>query len=201
MSLLNSLYWNATSGNCYNSSNNATKSCDFSTIGLTSAAKSLISPTKYYLGDISSVTTDLINKNYVDERGTAVISATDGVTRTTSWIGNVALMYMSDFGYATGGGSTANQQACLAKEIYNWYSSSYSDCCNNDWLYNSSYQWTLNNVGSQNDGFFIRGIGAAIPEYYHLSRAYTLRPNIYLKSDVSIIEGDGTSTSPYVLSE
>ena len=37
-------------------------------------------------------------------------------------------MYPSDYGYATSGGTTKDRAACLAKEIYNWSASYFSDC-------------------------------------------------------------------------
>ncbi|MDY4619252.1 MAG: hypothetical protein SO484_04540, partial [Bacilli bacterium] len=49
----------------------------------------------------------------------------------------VGLMYPSDYGYATVGGSTTNKSSCRENELYNWDSSSYSDCKNNDWLFTS----------------------------------------------------------------
>ena len=70
---------------------------------------------------------------YKRERGTTVYSG-----RSTSWTGKVGLMYPSDYGYATSGGTTTNRASCLAKEMYNWDDSSVSDCKNNDWMYNSN---------------------------------------------------------------
>ena len=76
---------------------------------------------------------------YTAERGTTVYTG-----RPTTWTGKIGLMYPSDYGYATSGGTTKDRAACLAKELYNWGSSDFSDCKGNDYLYNSSlYQWTL----------------------------------------------------------
>ena len=52
---------------------------------------------------------------YGYERGTTVYSG-----RPTTWTGKIALMYPSDYGYATAGGTTTNRESCLAKELYNW---------------------------------------------------------------------------------
>jgi hypothetical protein len=203
MTELNSgAYWSRTSGTCYNGQNNATTTCDFSSTGLTSTAKAMISPTKYYLGSTTAYTTELANQFYTDERGTTIVSATDGVTRTTNWVGNVGLMYPSDYGYATGGGSTTNEQACLEKELYNWNSSSYSDCKTNDWLYNSSlYQWFLSPVaGYQYDAFYVNTAGYVNYHYGNgVNNAYAARPVIYLKSDILVTGGDGSLSNPYVL--
>ena len=76
---------------------------------------------------------------YERERGTTVYSG-----RPTTWTGKIALMYPSDYGYATAGGTTTNRASCLAKELYNWDGSGVSDCKNNDYLFKSAYtQWTL----------------------------------------------------------
>ena len=105
-------------------------------------ARNMIETVTWKLGGTASYTSSsngLASHFYGYERGTTVYSG-----RPTTWSGKVALMYPSDYGYATSGGSTTNRDACLAKELYNWDSSSFSDCKNNDWLYDSStYQWTL----------------------------------------------------------
>ena len=44
---------------------------------------------------------------YEKERGTTVYSE-----RPTKWTGKIGLMYPSDYGYATSGGSTTNREAC-----------------------------------------------------------------------------------------
>src|SRR5699024_7966684 len=110
--------------------------------GLTEEAKSLIEDAVWTLGGTASYTSTsngLASHWYEYERGTTVYSG-----RSTEWTGKIALMYPSDYGYATSGGTTTNRESCLAKELYNWSSSSYSDCKNNDYLYNSrSIQWTL----------------------------------------------------------
>ena len=73
---------------------------------------------------------------YERERGTEVYEG-----RPTEWTGSIALMYPSDYGFSTSGGSTTNRSSCLAKEIYIW--NSVEDCYTNSWLYDSSnYQWT-----------------------------------------------------------
>ena len=212
MTTLNSgAYWNRTSGTCYNGTNNSTTTCNFSSNGLTSDAKNLIENAVWNTGTVDGSTNTNSNTNaitfYTSERssntGKICSSGTDcndTVERTTTWIGQVGLMYPSDYGYATSGGSTTNRQTCLNKELYNW--NSVSDCYQNDWLYNSSiHQWTLTSVpySSRSDSIFlvnpsgsVGGTGANL--------ALGVRPVVYLKSSVKITGGEGTSTSPYQLS-
>ncbi len=118
--------------------------------------------------------------------------------RPTTWQGEIALMYPSDYGYATSGGSTTNREACLAKELYNWDSSSYSDCKNNDWLFNSTIQWTLTPSSSYSISVFhVNRTGYV--GYYDADGSNGVRPSVYLTSNVGISGGDGTMNNPYIL--
>ena len=192
-----SLYWNRKSGNCYYGSKNNTTSCDFTSTGLTDPAKSMIGDAKWYLGGTSSYDTStngLASHFYSYERGTAVYNS----SRSTNWTGKVGLMYPSDYGYATSGGSSTNRASCMSKELYNWNSSSYSDCKNNDWLYNSSTsQWTISpRAGYSNAVLLVSGTGYVRGNY---ATADTSRPVVYLKSTIKVISGSGTKESPYIL--
>ena len=137
--MLNSgAYYNRTTGQYYNNSTTAT-TLDFTSNGLTDEAKNQIDTITWKLGGTSNYSSTNTIQFYTYERGTTVYTG-----RPTEWQGKVGLMYPSDYGYATSGGSTSNRTSCLNKELYNWDSSSYSDCKNNDWLYDSStVQWTL----------------------------------------------------------
>ena len=190
-----SLYWNRGAGNCYYGQNNATEACDFTTTGLTEKAKAMIGDAKWYLGGSSTyedVTTPMF---YTRERGTSVYSG-----RSTTWTGKVGLIYPSDYGYATSGGTTTNRASCLAKEIYKWTSSSVSDCKNNDWMYNSSInQWTITpRQDSASIGFDVNYTGSVIDAYAYNDRG--VWPVVHLKSTIKVISGSGTKDSPYILS-
>ena len=131
---------------------------------------------------------------YERERGTEVYSG-----NPTEWTGSIALMYPSDYGFSTSGGSTTNRSSCLAKELYNWNSSSFSDCKNNSWLYDSSTsQWTLTHgVWGSNSVFRVFDDGYVSIDDVSNSRA--VRPAVYLLSNVEIVSGIGTSDDPYIL--
>ena len=151
--LNNGPYWNRTSGTCPSNSNGATTSCDFSTTGLPAGAKSLIGDAVWNLGGAASYISalnGLASHFYSYERGTTVYTG-----RPTYWVGKIGLMYPSDYGYATSGGTTTNRASCLAEGMYNWSSPSYSDCPNNDYLYNSnSVQWTITPYSSNSNSVF-----------------------------------------------
>ena len=190
-----SLYWNRVTGNCYYGQNNATTPCNFTANGLTDEAKEMIGDAKWYLGSTTTRTITASNW-YKYERGTTVYSG-----RSTNWTGKVGLMYLSDYGYATSGGSTTDRASCLANPITKWTNSSVSDCKNNDWMYKSnSWYWTMTPSSNNDyDVFYFDASGFV----YNLD-AYSLGGNIipvvHLKSTIKVISGSGTKDSPYILS-
>ena len=164
--------------------------------GLTATAKLMIGEAKWYLG--GSIANDNATTSifYQRERGTNV-NCYEGC-HSTSWTGKVGLMYPSDYGYATSGGSNNNRASCMGKELRNWDDSSYSDCKNNDWLYNSSNsQWTISPRVDSYSVFYV-----SYPGYVgegHAFNANAARPVVHLKSTIKVISGSGTKESPYIL--
>ncbi len=186
-------YYNRTSGDCPSGSNGATKACDFSSTGLTSNAKSMISSSVWNLG--GDRTSSKASEYYTSERGEDVSNG-----HTTKWTGKVGLIYPSDYGYATSGGSTNDRENCLNISLMDgnyWY---LGICNNNDWIYSSSgWQWTI--TPKANNSYSVNAIGNA--GYVSSSNAYSLHeiyPVVYLNPEISIkIDNDGSSTSPFVL--
>ena len=163
-----------------------------------SISQNLIGDTYWNLGgtaSFDSASNGLPSHFYGYERGTTVYSG-----RPTYWVGKIGLIYPSDYGYATSGGTTTNRASCLAKEMYNWDSSSYSDCKNNDYLYNSSSsQWTLPPYSRGSSYVFrVRSTGFVDNNSANLSNN-SVSPVLYLKSTVEITGGEGTSGNPYTL--
>ena len=210
-----SLYYNNSSGNCYSGTNNATKACDFTTTGIKTNLKNLVGNTLWNTGTngtngYTSASNGLASHFYSYERssnnGKICTSGTycnDTVTRKTTWNGKIGLMYPSDYGYATSGGSTSNRTSCLNKELYSWDSSSYSDCKNNDWLYNSSnWQWTVSPRASSSDAghVFYVSIPGGVYNNFALN-AGLVRPSVYLISKTSILGGEGTLENPYEIAD
>ena len=73
--------------------------CDFTSTGLTEEAREMIGSTKWYLGGFGespSYLWVLTSEWYNYERGTKVYSG-----HSTSWVGKIGLMYLSDYGYET----------------------------------------------------------------------------------------------------
>lgn len=189
-----SLYYNKKSGTCYSGQYNATTACDFTNTGLSEEAKTLISDSTWYLGGHNNHSV-YPNQIYTYERGTSVInSPSDGVTRTTSWKGKIALPYPSDYGYAV---DLSKCNAVL---------SSYSNeaCTSNNWIKSliasSSTGWLLtpNTTYSSAAIWSITSSGDVTGNNL-TSDAYSLTPTLYLNSNVDIISGSGKDNDPYVI--
>ena len=131
--------------------------------------------------------------------------------RTVYWYGKVGLMYPSDYGYATNGGSTYDRNVCLGKEMFNWKSESYkTDCALNSYLLfqnitstapetNGTSQWTISPYSSTSyfvvvlagDGSVTSSVGV---------NTDAVRPVLYLKTDTLFSGGTGTWNDPYTIS-
>ena len=163
-----------------------------------SVSQSFVGYTYWNLGGTASFTSaskGLASHFYGYERGTTVYSG-----RPTYWIGKIGLMYPSDYGYATSGGTTTNRASCLAKELFRWDTSSYSDCKNNDYLYNSSlYQRTITPYSSSSYYVFSVFTSGSVLYNGALSSRDSASPVLYLLSTVEITGGEGTSENPYTL--
>ena len=192
--LNNGAYYNRTNGTCPYGSNGITTSCDFSTNGLTEETKFLIADTYWNLGGINSLTSSLLTSLFYEyERGNDVYSG-----HLSYWIGKVGLMYPSDYGYATSGGPTTNRKSCLENGLNTW--DALSECRNNDYLHNSSWnQWTITPSSNYSNSVFIVKSNGFFSSNSTDTSSYA-SPVVYLKSTVQITGGTGTSTDPYTLS-
>ena len=219
----NSLYWNASSGLCYNYADYRTTSCNFTTTGLKdTTSKNMIDNATWYLG--SNLASDdiwganqILTADYIYNMERSVntgkqcsnaVYCSDQVTRTTAWTGKVGLIYPSDYAYATSGGTTTNRATCLGKQVGyvsadttpNW-SNTYTDCKDNNWLLNkSSWTWSLSPRArsSVSDAVFRVTTPGDVNDYIAMD-AGSVRPVVYLKSGVAITRGDGTQSKPFEL--
>ncbi len=167
---------------------------DYWTVSFDADSKEMIGDAIWYLGGPSSydnLSNALTSNWYSYERGTTVYSGTD-----TSWVGKIGLMYPSDYGFATSGGTTVNRNVCLNKELSNW--SSNGDCYDNDWLNNSDSQWTITHT-ADNREIVLNIFSNGYIEGSFSSNSFGVRPTVYLKSSIKIVDGDGSSSNPYIL--
>lgn len=107
----------------------------------------------------------------------------------------IALMYSSDYGYAT------DFTKCT-QNLYNYNNSANSYACRtNDWLYKKVDQWLLNQVyAHQEAALRVSSMGQL---YYsdHVGVARGVRPVLFLNSETNIEAGNiGTSEDPYRIS-
>ena len=156
---------------------------------------------------------DSTNYNTLTADGVYDIERTDGKvygTNPLSIYAKIGLMYPSDYGYATVGGTTTNKDGCRKKELFNWDDSSYSDCKNNDWLFTSQVtswgsnknEWLLSpyssiaNYAARLGSAGSVGLGGSNGVDY---RQFAVRPTFYLDSSILKIvgTGDGTKDNAY----
>ena len=195
-------YYNGTKG-CKPTAvaSGASYSCtevDFTSIGLKNdITRKAIEEVVWNLGgtsDFISESNGLASHWYGYERGTTVYTG-----RPTTWTGKIGLMYPSDYGYATSGGTTKDRAACLAKELYRWSSSDFSDCKGNDYLLDMSLyvQWTLA-VRSNRDSRVFDVYENVRDDDVHGTLG--VRPVLFLKSNIQVDKGTGEKSDPYRLS-
>ena len=185
-------YYNRTSGECPSGQNSGTTICDFTSAGLTGEAKAMISNAVWNLGGLSS-SSNIPSTFYKSERETTVYNE-----RPTTWIGQIGLMYPSDYGYATSGGSTG-RETCLSYNLESW--DDYNDCYNYDWLYTGHTgfsQWTLTPRSSSTVTVFSM-YSYGIISYGTSNDVSMVYPVTYLISNVKITSGFGTKELPFLL--
>ena len=192
MTMLNSgPYYNRTSAYTklacstgYDTTTSETAICNYESNGLTSEAKNQISSTKWYLGNVTAGDSSKDSQGtYQEERSTSVWS---GYKQT--WDGKVALIYPSDYMYASSScynngtiGFNYDDSTCTST---NWLLDT------NNWFwavspssYGSSLVAGVNNFGNVNSGNTnVRG---------------GLRQSVYLDSSVKYIGGDGSKEKAF----
>ena len=198
MVLNSGAYYNRTSGECPYGQNGTTTSCDFSNNGLTEEAKTIIGNAVWNLGGTENYTSSsdgLTSQWYGYERGTTVYSG-----RLPAWTGQIGLMYPSDYGYATSGGSTTNRDMCLTTELWSW--NNLNDCYSNDWLYQSGPddQWALTPFSGDSSNVIRVNSSGSVYRSYTTNESYVVFSALYLSSNAKITDGDGSHDKPFTLS-
>ncbi len=185
-----SLYWNRTSGSCYNARNLAATSCSFTSTGLKNdTTKNMISETAYNLGAGTTSVGIYANQLYAKERGTTVYTG-----RPTAWTGKVAIPYASDYSYAV------DFNKC-SSTLYNYNNST---CTSNSWMYNimtksgTKRAWTLTPQSNGNpDSVFGIYADGGVAHGQGTRDGTNIVPTLYLNPDTIITSGEGTKDSPY----
>ena len=156
--------------------------------------RNVIESVVWNLGGTGEASNGLASHWYGYERGTTVYSG-----HATTWTGKIGLMYPSDYGYATSGGTTKDRAACLAKELYSWDSDDFSDCKGNDYLYNSGLsQWTLTPYSDFFSWMFYLDCDGYVSNTVVVN-TFSVRPVLFLKSNILVDKGTGAKSNPYQL--
>ena len=197
--------WNTTSSNDWTTAElmNTLNSGDYynrgdiySKTGLTTKAKSQLSSTKWYLGNITwtgNIGTGNTKEIYAQERSTSVHSG-----NSQTWDGKVGLIYASDYMYASSG--------CYNDDSKKGYDMSSSDsdyanetCTSSNWLYDSNSYWTISPVSIEDSNVtFVYNNGSLTID----SARYTkvkLRPTLYLSASVEYMSGSGSASDPFII--
>ena len=158
---------------------------------ISSSSYDMIDDVKYYLGGFNAVNATIsIMYNY--ERKTSGSGTYYYGSNPNSWTGKLGLMYASDYGYAA--------LNCETKLLGGNSSTDIRTCNTTNWLYNIKVnEWVMDQTGSSNQqAFYI--LSSGYMSYASYSNSFATRPVLYLKPEVQIESGDGTSTNPYKLS-
>ena len=165
-----------------------------------------IANAKWHLGGASSSNYNTLTAEgiYKEERNASAIYSGN----PSSIYAKVGLMYPSDYGYATVGGTNINKSECRTRDLYDWDGSIYSDCRNNDWLFISqnnfvnNVEWTITpRSDTSGNVLHIRSAGNVSHQYNYIDVPnfyWAARPTFYLDSSVlKIVGGTGTSDNAY----
>ena len=204
---LNTMYYGGTTVTCYGDTNNTTTTCPTGTIDET--AKTLIDNSTWNTGAITWNDATIVNQEtfalntvpfYKAERGSvngkicsSGIACSDIVKRTTTWTGYIGLPYATDYAYASG--ESICETNMKAQDSSNNYI-----CKNNNWMYRSSTMWYLSPFAQPayaHSVLLVLDNGNV--NYGKASDLYSVYPSIYLKNNVIIESGNGTSSNPYIL--
>ena len=99
-------------------------------------------------------------------------------------------MYPSDYGYSVLASS------CARTTNLNSYNK--STCAGQSWLSKTGYEWTITPYSSYSSSVFnlpSSGILSYNSAYY----GYSVRPVLYLKSNVYVVDGNGSISDPYII--
>ena len=162
--------------------------------GLTDNAKNQISSTKWYLGNVvwTGISYGNTKEIYTQERSTSVHSG-----NKQTWDGKVALIYLSDYMYAS--------SACYNDDTMKGYDSSDSSkdyrsetCKSTNWLFTNNMYWAVSPSVHSYSVMDVSYYG--VVDYYDTNYSDGgLRQSVYLDTSVTYIGGNGSTDNPFVI--
>ena len=213
--MLNGIYYNSETGDCYKyEGNGVSEQCNFSTDetmphGIETKFQRMIDDDVIWtLGKINAFNV-FVKQTYIDERGSNTSNNHQIEWSSTTDVGGkhngIGLMYASDYGYATNGGSLG-RETCFEKSLNSWYMDDYNtNCINNNWLKGDNNIWTLSSMQ-----FYTHSPAVIHSSGYlytgNARNSYKVWPTLYLKSSVKITPNPhpeqeyGTVDNPFQLS-
>ncbi len=213
---LNTMYYGGTSVTCYNRQNNQTTTCPANKLDNTS--KSLIdnhtwntgAPNYSTLYDSTTESFDTV-EFYNAERGTTNgkicngrDACNDTVTRTTEWTGYIGLPYPTDYAYASSESDCETNMNAgdidFDNGIFNM------TCKKNNWMHHGTTMeiedatWFMSPVADPDFAANVWYVlGGGLTNDSCAAYPFSAFPTIYLKSNIIIESGKGTSSDPYIL--
>ena len=140
--------------------------------GLKIAAQNQIVIHKWNIGSITNNNNDLANQINDENK--------------KSWDGKIALPTVSEYL------RTNSNTNC---KTFNANNNNYNICKNTTWMLYSEFWWTLTSVSGNNNVFTVRYDGHL--DFYNSFTSISVRPSVYLSSDIKITGGDGSQNNPY----
>ena len=189
--------WSSSSLNSFLNDDYYNRTGDAASFGIKDFPRTMIYSNKYYLGGRKydgttryGTTDDM----YDWERGTQVYNG-----NPTYYISNIGLIYPSDFYYIFSNGITDYcfnyPGSCFSNLTYNWLF--LTNTTDNSGVKESI--WTLSTINDNSYAALYVYSGGTLYSA-HTNTNFLVRPVLYLKHDVSIIDGNGDLLNPYVLS-
>ena len=168
--------------------------------GLTDNAKNQISSTKWYLGNAIYTEKEGLGNTkeiYVQERSTSVYNG-----NKQTWDGKVALIYPSDYMYASSACYNDDTKKGYDRSGSSPYDTDYRSetCKSTNWLLDTNkWFWTVSPSSRYSDHVMTVDYSGSV-DYYSTDNSYGgLRQSVYLDTNVNYVSGDGTSDNPFVI--
>ena len=215
---LNTMYYGGAEVTCYGGRNNTTTTCP--TNKLDDASKSLIDNHTWNTGAIDVTDTTIVNEEtlalntvpfYKAERGNVTgkicssgNNCNDTVTRKTEWTGYIGLPYATDYAYASSESDCETNMNAgdidFDNGIFNM------TCKKNNWMHHGTTTdiedatWFMSPYAYPDFAYNVwRVFGDGFADNHFAADPLSAFPTIYLKSNILIESGKGTSSNPYIL--
>ena len=146
--------------------------------------KEFIVTTEYKLGNVSSTGVTSPQTLYAEERNTS--SSNIYVGNSPTWTGKIGLLYPSDYAYS------------FPDDVWNSYEKE-DNWINGANTYGWRTEWLLSpySAGALTDNLMLWGISGIGNNYANHEGA--IHPTLYLKSNTTIVSGDGSYNDPYTI--